>query len=145
VDNRFLEYLDRLGTTNVMRNTIAERIEASTRINPEPFDRIFVSEYATTEGQRIFESLWLFTQNFATESHTLSGERSADVVVLTNNVARLAMKWDDFNFEAPVPGSRLSLNFQLTDGMTGTLKASGENCKDLLEVLTEHLRPNLGR
>ena len=108
---------------------------------------IFVSEYQTEKG-RVHESLWVFSEDYIGEALLVGDKERLDLVPRRNNVARLDMQRDEFNFDGTATdASRLTVHFTVgsgSSGIGGALRASGSNCLQLEEVLRRFLIPALG-
>jgi hypothetical protein len=142
-------YLDSLG----MGSALIERVEATRvviqRVVDQEVTGIFVSEYRTEEGQREYDSLWLVTDGFISEAIDFTFTDRSDVVPRANSIQRIEMIRRDYELDDEVSeSSRLTLHVLFSGagatGITGELKASGENCLALTAFLKEHLLPHMG-
>ena len=108
---------------------------------------IFVSEYQTEKG-RVHESLWVFSEDYIGEALLVGDKEKLDLISRRNNIARLDMERDEFNFDGTTTdASRLTVYLTVgsgSSGIAGSLRASGTNCLQLAEVLRRFLIPALG-
>ncbi len=144
---QFEEYLTSLdmGEDPVKRGL--EVIESVEHLLPEPIERIFVSEYRDGESNRHFESLWMLTKNYVSESPGFVTVNGFDMVPVHRGLVRIETNRESFDFTAATEQSRLTVNITFppgsSAGLAGTFKASGENCMALVGVLRDYLVPLL--
>lgn len=143
--DKFLPYLNSIGISN---RPLLDRIEFLYKIAqflcPEEIEDIFVTDFINNEGERNYENLWFFSQNFVTEAHNFSSTYDVDVAPI-DRVYRLELSFDNYNFEKATPSSRATVKVKIQEEVRGTLKASGYNCDFLKDILTKHLKPLLSK
>lgn len=111
---------------------------------PEEPRYIFVSEYRDDEGNRNYESLWVLSDNFISEAKQFVSQSEFDLTSLSGGLTRILISNHEFEFENASESSRLSVYVNLGNtgsAITGSFRASGTNCNDLNQVLTEYLLP----
>ena len=144
---QFEAYLKGLGLGEPLVERGLVVVENVERVLPGPITHIFVSEYRDGEGNRNAESLWLLTKEYMSESIGFPTEDRFDIVPVRSGIVRLEVNRDHFDFTTPTEQSRLMIdvNFSPSGSMSlsGSLKASGENCLALTEILQEYLLPLL--
>lgn len=129
---------------------LTKLIDAIESVYPEQILVAFASQSGGTEvttpsDQRI-DSLWMFTSRYTGEIRNplASGERlNFDVAILSDNVDYVRIYSQDFNLEIATEKSQMSLEFTTSDGLNGTISASGAACDDLLEIYNDQFKTNL--
>ena len=137
------EYLESVG----FQDPLLQRAESAFRFYSDftclAIDLIFVSEYRDQE-KRIYESLWVFSENCAGETHLREKQEDFDLIRLQSNISRWIVQKTEFEFgDEATDASRLTASFATPSGVQGTLKASGTNCLRLAEVLQRFIIPGL--
>lgn len=135
----FEEYLRQIGIENASFERAEFVITLYTKLLPEEIRDIFVSEYTEEDGTRIYESLWIFTENFVCEARNFLKDNDIDIARKEKEITYTRWRMKEFNFEGVREKSRLSLDFVIRRDVTGQLKASGENCEMLFTVASRHL------
>jgi len=142
---KFLPYLDSIGISN---RPLLDRIEFLYKIAqflcPEEIEDIFVTDFINNEGERNYENLWFFSQNFVTEAHNFSSTYHVDVAPI-DRIYRLELSFDNYNFKKATPSSKATVRFKIQEEIRGNLKASGYNCDSLKDILTKHLKPLISK
>jgi hypothetical protein len=144
---QFEEYFTGLGMGAPLIERGLSVIESVERLLTEPIRYLFVSEYRDEGGNRNFESLWILTEGYMSESQGfLTGDRF-DIVPVHQGLVRLETNREHFDFVTATDQSRLSINISFppsgSTGLSGNFKASGENCTALVGVLQGYLLPLL--
>lgn len=115
------------------------------RLSPETLTRTFVSEYRA-DGERLYESLWFFSQGYMLEVHSFPNGNVSDMAPTRNRLRRLELDWTHYRpGDAPTDSSRFTVGVshsQEADILTSQLKASGENCDTLYRLVAERLIPD---
>jgi hypothetical protein len=108
-------------------------------------ETIFVSEYVEASGDRIFENLWFFADNYVGEAKDFVSQDNFDFVKL-DKLLGVAIKKSDYDGIGATEKSRLNVEFNFTEFASGNLKASKNNCDYLMKIVHEILLPkmNLG-
>jgi hypothetical protein len=126
-------YMDRLGLTDPVRTRTTAIIDLVTDLGGQEPWRIFMSQYIDTEGTRILQDLWLFTDGLAWEAEQFLS--STDIISIPlSPIIRLYVSPNDYSPGKPGPGSRLTIDFRLSDRLGGNLRASGDNCDALWNI-----------
>jgi hypothetical protein len=106
----------------------------------------FVSEYVNTEGVRVFENAWLWKKQVCMEGN-LTGAVSADFTPLIRNVSYLKITSAHYDFKTAKAESRISAQFYFgtatVSSLGGNLKASGQNCDTLRDILITYVCPQI--
>jgi hypothetical protein len=145
----FQEYLQRINITAVAQERITRVLTFLDDLlaQDESVNRIFISEFVDSEGSRNLENLWMFTEKFTYEAKNFLSEIHFDCTILAGNVTYWDLATSDFYPLHPAkPSSRVNLNVTFVGGsigaLTGALKASGDNCPYLYDVLKKVISPN---
>ena len=137
-------YLSSLDFTGPLRDRVQRAINFYTEIAEIKPSFLFVSEYWDNEN-RVFDSLWLFSQDSVCEAKRFIGQDYFDCIPLGNRVNYWEAKFKDFDWNSKTPrdSSRFTVHVTFDGGVSGTLQASGNNCLRLVEVLRTFIVPNL--
>ena len=142
------EYLKSLGFQDPLLQRADSLLRFYSDIACIAIDLIFVSEYRDSEKGRVYESLWVFSEDCVGEALLLGETERQDLMRLQNNVARWDVQKTEFKFDdKATDASRLAVSFVAicgSSGISGSLKASGTNCLRLAEVLRKFIIPGLG-
>ncbi len=137
------EYLESLGAPEVLLERVASLLGAYSALLPEDVESVFVSEYSDEANQRTFEALWLFSDHFAMEAKLLGAEEDQfDFVPHKHGVRHIVIRKRAFDLTTADDASRMAVEVWFTDQRYGILKATGDNCVLLTDVLRLHLIPN---
>lgn len=137
-----IKYFDEVGLKGKFRDKATEIIDFYESLYPNQLKTVFVSEYVDNEGNRHFENLWIFTDKHICEAKSFLTEDDFDSAISKKAVNYWRVKKENYDFEAATQKSRMTLSFGLTTGISGKLKASGENCDFLRELLKQYIIPN---
>jgi hypothetical protein len=140
------EYLSDIGATTVVRSRVEELLHLYESLVPESLiEKVFISEIRDSEGQRVWQSLWVYGPRFVGEAMNFLSETKCDGVPIAE-----VNRWE-FEAESFTPGteatdrSRLRLHLRLSTEITGQLSASGKNCEYLYELFTYVVRASMVR
>lgn len=145
------EYLTGLGMGRPLVDQALSAVEDAQKVLPGEVEGVFVTEYRDEEGNRHYENLWLFAPGYISELRNfLSGASTAvgfDIVSVRPGLARIDVERENFDFETASEQSRLRIDLSFPPsksvGIGGTLRATGDNCGALTEILRERLVPLL--
>lgn len=140
----FKNYLSSIGITT---KAFSERIEAIYQFYQDlglgEITGIFVTDYIQSDGARIFENLWFFTENCAMEAKQFPTQDNFEMLVFYKRIPYWNIKKQDYDFKKATDKSRLYLVFKHDTGIEGSFKASKENCDYLKEIFLKYILPNL--
>jgi len=91
---------------------------------------------------REFASLWLMNERQCMEVHSFGKNPKYDLSPWYRNVKRWEVSSKDYDFDTPTENSRLSITITFHNDISGTLQASNENCRYLMDILKNYLVPN---
>ena len=144
--HEFLDYLKSLSMPDAYLERTTSVIEQIERLFTLNTDDLFITDYIKDDGERVFESLWLFDGGLLVEAKNFLKQEDFDLIRLKSNVAYLRVMSSNFNFAKATNKSRLNIEFNFRDGSTGLsaqMRASRENCVKLLGLLQTYISPNL--
>jgi hypothetical protein len=136
-------YLDKVQATDVVRTSLIPIYRVAVTMSPVELTDIFLTDYVTDEGQRIFENAWFFGETYCLEAKSFLTESNCDLVNLKGVVGWFRYDWSDFDFEAPEGKSRLKLTWNSTARFSGQLRATRENCLPLLKIGETYIKANI--
>jgi hypothetical protein len=148
-DDQISEYFVDLGMAEGLVGRGILAVRTTSDFISEPAEHVFVSEYRDEEGNRNYESLWVLTERYISESPGFVSEQRFDAVPVKHGLARIDLSRESFDFAEATEQSRLTVDITLARsggvGITGTFKASGDNCTRLSEIVRGYLLPLLQR
>jgi len=138
-------YYQLLSLTQPVRTRIESILAQIRAMCPEELKDIFVSDLVQQDGTRIYQSLWTFSDSFASEAFLApDGVVSFDLVRHRANVTRIEIEMKDFGWDSPPTElSRLTINVSFTEGIRAHLQAAGLNCEMLRHVCVQYLSTGL--
>lgn len=140
--NKWQAYLETIGIQHMFLERVDDVLSFYQQVYPDQIEDIFVTEYFDKEGNRQYESMWLFSKHFAMEAKQFLVEDDFDSAPLQHQVKYWSIEKTDFDFRDATEKSRMLLNFHLLSGVAGALKASRENCNFLRDIFRKHVLPN---
>lgn len=143
MNDKFKIYLESIEVTKTHMERIEKIFEFYGIASKVKIKDIFVNDYFTKEGERKYESLWLFSANYAMESKLDIPTDSYDLLPLRNQVVYWELKNKDYDFKKATEDSRCHLRFTMTTDIEGTLKGTKENCDHLKDIFLNYIVPNL--
>lgn len=141
-------YLEEIGATQAVRDRVRTiRGHYAALIPDIQLTRAFISEIRDSEGFRVWQDLWLWSDagNYLCEADNFLFEDDFDGAYFSV-LNRWSIKMSEFEIgEKPSDRSRLSLSFTFGESgsVSGSLNASGENCTHLVGFFDEVLRPRI--
>lgn len=139
----FIEYLESIGITNTLRERIETIHEFYQGICPDDITGIFIMDYVKEDGDREYESLWFFSEKYCMEAKQFVLRDDFDITPIEGRVVYWKIRKTDYDFKKAIEKARLSLQIRLDTGVTGELRASGENCDYLKDIIVTYVVPNL--
>ena len=143
---KFLDYLESIGLTETLAQRVMSIHDFYARLCPEKIAGTFVTEYFTEEGEREYGSLWFFSESYGMEALDFIRKDHFDIMHMGQRVQYVEVTKENYDFVEATKESRLRVQFTLKGGQFyGDLKASGNNCDYLAEILKEHVMRNLAK
>jgi len=148
------KYLDKINIAGPLQqqvqyffNEYKTILKAVTNNVTEEVNKIFVTETENKEARRMLENLWFFSPNYVMEIKDFQnkGIENIDINELTGEVVYLQVKKNYSFFEDITESSNLYVYFRLSSYMDGELRASGENCRYLSEIMRDCFAKNLSK
>lgn len=137
----WISYLQSIG----FRQPLMERAEAVVMFWDNVIETspsfLFVSEYWDGEN-RVYESICLCNEDAFVEAIASSNTDEFDYVPLHNRIARWEIRAKNFDWVSPNLGSRLNLEIWFGESTMWNLRASGDNCMRLAELLKTYIVPH---
>lgn len=138
----FINYLDSIGLSKTMTETIVNKYNILKNVYDVDFDDIFVSEAISNTGNREVFQLYCFTPKIIYRIYITALLASAYPI---HNYL-LVCSYNDYNFDLVKADANSKLTcsikrLHVTDHML--LNASGINCNQLLLVSKKYLLTNL--
>ena len=140
---KFKEYLESIGITEILSNRIENIYEFYRDMCSDEITNIFVTDYIKRDGTREYENLWFFSQKYAMEAKLFIEKDDFDITPIRKRIVYWEIQKQNYNFTKAGEKSRLYLEFRLDTGMGGELKASKKNCDYLREIIREYIVANL--
>ena len=143
--HEFFNYLTSLPMPNTYVNRTTAVLDQIERLFIFETEDLFVTDYIKDDGERVFESLWLFNRDLAVEAKDFLNKEDFDLTPIKSTVGYLCVKSSGFDFVKATNKSRLNISFYFRGGISAQMRASGENCLKLLGVFQTYVKPNLSR
>lgn len=140
---KFDTYIEIIGIKGELIDRIKTICEQYKEISTEEITDIFITDYINEDGSREYENLWLFSDDCCMEANNFITEDSFDCSVLKNRITRWEVNKQNYDFRDTSEKSRLNINFNMENDISGTLKASRENCNVLKDIFLTYIKPNL--
>lgn len=141
---KFTNYLKQIKVPTPIVERVSTIVSNYSSLCPENILDILVSEYQNNQGERVYESLYLFSDNFLMEAKSFTITATDDFDILSiKDLIYIDVKKRNFDFITATEESRISVEYNST--IPGTLKASGKNCEFLSSIMKLHLVGNLRR
>ena len=146
MNERFLEYLRRIGLTETLVQRVEDIYDLYARFCPEEISGIFVTDYVTKEGAREYENLWFFSNSYSMEAQAFIRTYRMDLMSIGRRVQYVKITKENFDFVEATKDSRINVQFTLAGAQFyGDLRASGNNCDYLMRVLSDHVMQNMAK
>lgn len=139
--NEYLKEFNLLDTP--LQERINEIINYMVKISPEEIKDVFISEYITSEGQKVYENLWGITESFVLEAKNFRAEIDIDLTKYTNKLNYMQLKTESYDFENVNQNSRMTLYLHITHGFSASFKATGLNCRKLDYLIKSYFKSNI--
>ncbi len=140
--DRFKTYMDAIELSPAIQDRINDLVDTANEVNKEMIEDIFVSEYLNADGTKVYESLWFFSPRYISETKQFRTSFILDVAVIDSRIHYYEIDSNGLGFKSINGESKTSVNFSTVGLITGTLKATGENCKHLKHIFSTYIRPN---
>ena len=140
MEEKMRTYLEDIGIGSSIKKRVGEIYKFYKDICPEEVTRIFVTEYISEEGARIYENLLFFSENYAMEAKDFLNKDDFDMTLL-EDVTYWDIEKKNYDFETATETSSFYLNISLTNDRYCEFKASKNNCDYLKALFLECFLP----
>ncbi len=139
----FLEYCGSVGMGNSLKQQVSEFHDQLVSFVPaQPIEDIFIGEYVTNDGTRQDDTLHFFTNSNVFEIENFVSKPK--IWIVKYGPSYLEMSKEDFDLSDPIAGSRLNIRVEWEgQHFELNMRASGENCSKLLDVVRRHILPRV--
>jgi len=142
------EFVDYLGSIGIKAGSLLDRIESIYEFYrdmcPDEIVDIFVTDYIDSDGKRVYESLWFFSDRYVMEAKGFAaGKDDFDITPIKDRVIHCTIQKQDYDFKEATDKSRLHLTFGLDIGAIADFKASKDNCDALKNTIFKYVKPNI--
>jgi len=139
----FEEYLEKIGITELFFDKAVEVLDFYEKTCSIEITDIFVSDYVDHDGERKYESMWLFSPEKIMEAKNFLNEDNFDAATTKNNIIRWELKKTEYDFLKTTRDSRMSLVYYQKNMLEGSLKASQDNCAALYKIFLKYILSNM--
>ncbi len=146
MNQSIVEYFESIGMGKVLSDRASTFHDQFAAVTDGVIQDALVSEYVTEDGQRQYLSLIFFTSTHVYEvENFLSDTPNLWIARLTDNLLFMGFTPKDYDFITTSPASRLNFECRWKQGSPFVLdvKASGNNCKQMLVVARKYILPNV--
>ena len=140
---QFTAYLKSIGMSDVLIRRVETIHEFYQDICHEEITGIFVNDFIKEDGNREYESLWLFSQAYLMEAKSFISKDEFDMTPLNKKVEYWSVEKQDYDFAKATDKSRVNLKIAFRYPIDGIFKASKENCDFLRDVFLKYIMPNV--
>lgn len=130
-----LKYFDLIGMDAELKqkaDQIKNNLSNLTGFNPQ---KVYVTEYLRSDQTKVYENLIFLSNGVIYEIKNFSTEERYTVYRIDSQVAAVQMMKNDHDFKSYDNTSRIHARVIFLCGMDLTLKATGENCRFLIDLL----------
>lgn len=140
--SHFVDYLNSVGVTSVLKEKINEFYEFYHFICPEEVEEIFITDNIKEDGERTYGKTCFFSENFYMDAHVFQKKDNFYMAPFKNQITSLSIEKKCYNFKKATENSRLAVfvNFQ---GEEKWLSAIKNNCDYLRNIMVKYFVPNL--
>jgi hypothetical protein len=143
VKDKFKIYLKKIGVSGPFLARAEYVADFFNSLFPHKVLDIHISEYINEEGTRQYENMWLFTSEFCLKAKNFLTEERFDATPINKRVMYWEITKKDYLFGEANRFSRMTLEFSMTpSGLSGSIKASRENCDNLLNIFKKYIMAN---
>lgn len=137
----FQEYLLDIGVNGVFMERTKLVYSFFDNIYKDGIVDIFVSDYLNEDGNKVYDNMWIFTDQNIHEAKDFLTTFKYDAAVYKNKIKYWEVSASNYSFNNITnPDSRFSLDVSLFDNITCKLKSSSNNCKYLNLIFNKYFR-----
>lgn len=143
---QFDRYVKVIGLTETLTSRVLAFHEFCRTVCPEEIEHIFVTDYITKEGGRVYDSVWFFSRTFAMEAKEFALKEDYDIAGITPPLEYMQMEKQDYDLGKATDKPRMVLKVNFgrgIGGISGLLKASQGNCDFLWQLMRDYFIPRI--
>ncbi len=143
--NDFTPYLTSIGITKAYLERAIEIINFYESHIVDEIKDIFVCEHIDENGNREYESLYLFNEELIMEAKQFlhKDKDTFDAATYHKSICYWEMTKSNYDFvNEATSESRMNVQFRMLSTIAGELKASQTNCDALKEIYLKYILPN---
>jgi hypothetical protein len=138
----FVDYLNSIGVTEVLKEKINEIYEFYHFIYPEEVKDIFITDNIQNNGERTYGKTCFFSDNFYMETHLYQKKDNFYIAPLKNQIISLSIEKERYDFKKATEDSKLTLIINFP-GDEKYLNARKNNCDYLRIMIVKYFLQNL--
>jgi len=139
----FVSYLNSISATDQVMARVEIILNFYKEACPEDIMDIFICETIKSDGNREYQSLWLFSEKYAMEAKNFLIQDDFDIMPIKNLMTYCDVQKTEYDFNNASEGSRLLVKISVTHMLNGELRASKANCNFLKSITLKYFVPNL--
>ena len=140
---KWMTYLTSVGITGLFYLRTKEILDFYQKLYPDQVEDIFVGEYVDKDGNRQYQSLWLFSETNIMEAKKFLTEDDFDCAPFRKQIQYWDIKKENYDFSKASTESRMVIKVGFVHNVTFELKASRENCDYLKTIFLKHIFKNV--
>lgn len=143
MNNEFENYCSSVGMGDSLKQQVSElHDQLSMFIPAQPIEDIFIGEYVTNDGIRQYDTLHFFTRSNVFEIESFVSKPR--IWIARYEPCYFEMTKEDFDLSTPAESSRFNVSVSwASQGYMLNMRASGENCSKLLNVVQKYILPGV--
>lgn len=140
----FNAYIDDIGEPTAIKDRVNALFEQYKDLIFEEIQDIFIEEYIDKKGEKIYDSIHMFSENFDFEIPNFLFKDKLVIMCIKNNINRFKiLEKEDYNFSVATDKSRLMISVVIDGGkITGQFFASQKNCEYLTKIIKKYIFKN---
>lgn len=140
---KYSKYLTSIGADESIQDKLQLAADFVPLLTSEQIEDLFITNQQGNEGI-ILQNAWFFTKHYVLEAKDFQLKQDVDVVLLEQNVKRIALTAENLAPGEPVTkDSRLQVDAGTVMSVSYNLTAVGENCEELIRIVGTRFLPNL--
>lgn len=138
----FVDYLNSIEVTTVLKEKINEFYEFCRFICPEETKEIFIHDTIQSSGERTYGKICFFSENLYIQAGIFEKKDTFYITPLKNQIINLSIEKECYDFKEATEDSRLAVFITFPEEEK-YLAATKDNCDHLRNIILEYLLPNL--
>lgn len=142
----FKDYLKDINMSDILVERVMEVFNFYQLVHANEITDIFVTDYLKEDGERVYESLWFFSQGYLMEAKGFMSKDEFDMSPLLKCVSYWSLEKKNYDFQKATVKSRLFIKIKFSElDINAQFKASKENCDYLKNIFHKYILPNFSR